>query len=159
MTPEQVWEEFLKQNRMASSVRQIWPRTARHPLIVMVTCMDARLDTSEIAGDTRRYYYVLRLASSVLAPKEEDMLELAVANGVKVVVFTTHTDCAAEKMASNPAERTFYPDLTTALAEREQRLAEFLARPRIRESLERHQLIVKRVRLDTSTDRAIHEGG
>lgn len=33
----------------------------------------------------------------------EEMLELAVANGVKVVVLATHTDCAAEKVAGDPA--------------------------------------------------------
>ena len=75
--PPDIWEQFLKQNHMAASVRQRWPRTNRHPLIALVTCMDGRLDTNEIAGDTRRYYYVLRLAGSVLAPKEEEMLELA----------------------------------------------------------------------------------
>ena len=76
VTPQQVWDELVSQNRLASSVRATWPRSTHHPLVALVTCMDARLDTNEIAGDTRRYYYVLRLAGSVISPKEEDMLEL-----------------------------------------------------------------------------------
>ena len=63
-------------------------------------CRDSRLDKNEIAGDTRRYYYVLRLAGSVLAEKEEEMLAHAVASDVRVVVFTTHT-----------GQKTNYPDL------------------------------------------------
>ncbi len=153
LTAEQVWEEFLHQNDMAASVRDIWPRTSHHPLVAMVTCMDARLDTNEIAGDTRRYYYIVRTAGSVLAPKEEEMLELAVANGTKVVVFTTHTDCAAEGMAADPDQRPLYPSLTAALQEREMRLAEFLDRPAIRSRVETGDLVVKRMQLDTANDR------
>jgi carbonic anhydrase len=158
LSAEQVWIEFLHQNDMAASVRDIWPRTSRHPLVAMVTCMDARLDTAEIAGDTRRYYYVLRLAGSVLEPKEEEMLELAVANGTKVVVFTTHTDCAAEKMAADPNQTPLYPELTAALEQREMRFQEFLNRPVIKERLESKELVVKRMTLDTATDRVVERG-
>ncbi|MEZ5401006.1 MAG: carbonic anhydrase [Bryobacteraceae bacterium] len=154
-TAENVWSEFVKQNRMASLVRDVFPRSARHPVIAMVICMDARLDTSEIAGDTRRYYYILRLAGSVLSPKEEDMLELAVANGTKVVIFTTHTDCAAEKMYRDPEQRPKYPALSTALEERDSRLREFVARPMIKDKLASKQLIVKRMTLDTANDRVV----
>jgi hypothetical protein len=150
--PPEIWEQFLKQNHMASSVRQRWPRTNRHPVIALVTCMDGRLDTNEIAGDTRRYYYVLRLAGSVLARKEEEMLELAVNNGVEVVVFTTHTDCAAEKAAKNPAQRTIYPHLVQAIDEREARFQEFLNRPTIKEKIGEGHLLVKWMDLDTSTE-------
>ena len=101
VTPAQAWAEFLSQNNVASRVRAAMPRTTRHPVIALVACMDGRLDTNDIAGDTRHYYYVLRMAGSVMSTKEEEMLELAVANGVKVVVFTTHSDCAAEKVASS----------------------------------------------------------
>lgn len=159
LAPEQIWEEFLHQNELASSVRDIWPRTARHPLVAMVLCMDARLDTNEIAGDTRRYYYIVRTAGSVLAPKEEEMLELAVANGTKVVVFTTHTDCAAEGMAADPEQRPHYPELTAALEEREMRLAEFLERPLIKSRLQAGELVVKRMKLDTATDRLAPQTG
>ena len=43
------------------------------------------------------------------------MLELAVENGVKLVVLTTHSDCAAEKAASEPETRKRYPALAQAV--------------------------------------------
>lgn len=153
-TPRQVWERFLAQNKMASSVRELWPRSSRHPVLAIVACMDGRLDTNEITGDTRRYYYVLRLAGSVLSVKEEEMLELAVSNGTRVVVFTTHSDCAAEKMAADPARRPKFPELAKAVDERDARFAEFLARPLIRERIAKGELLVKRMNLDTQTERA-----
>lgn len=158
LTPQQIWTEFLDQNHMASEVRKRWPRSARHPVIAIVACMDARLDTNEIVGDTRRYYYVVRLAGSALAPKDEEMLELAVANGVKVVVFTTHTDCAAEKIAADPARRKDFPALTKALDERQARFDEFKALPLIKERLDKQELLVKWVDLDTLNEEVIPKG-
>jgi len=158
LSAEEVWQEFLRQNDMAASVRDIWPQTTRHPLVAMVTCMDARLDTTEIAGDTRRHYYILRLTGSVLAPKEEEMLEPAVANGAKVVVFTTHPDCAAEGMAADPEQRPHYTALTAALEEREIRLEEFKNRTVIREKIAAGELVVKTMELDTATDRVREMG-
>lgn len=155
LDPPHVWEQFLRQNRLAASVRELWPRSSRHPVVALVTCMDARLDTNEIAGDTRRYYYVIRLAGSVLSVKEEEMLELAVDNGVEVVVFTTHTDCAAEKVARDPSQRLRYPNLTQAIAEREARFREFLARPNIHKKTAAGHLLVKWMDLDTRTERIL----
>lgn len=151
-SPQQIWDEFLSQNRLASSVRQRFPRSRRHPLIAMVVCMDGRLDTNEIAGDTREYYYVLRLAGSVLSEKEEEMLELAVSNGTRVVVFTTHTDCAAEKVARDPSKRPLFPNLSKAVDERQQRFTEFLARPMIREKTAKGELLVKWMDLETADE-------
>jgi carbonic anhydrase len=151
-TPQQVWDEFVAQNRLASSVRATWPRSNHHPLVAMVACMDARLDTNEIAGDTRRYYYVLRLAGSVISPKEEDMLELAVANGTKVVIFTTHSDCAAEKASKDPQAAALYPNLAQAVRERRARFEEFLSRPNIQKRLGGGELLVKMMHIDTATE-------
>ena len=154
-SPFEIWEEFMGHNRMAASDRSRWPRTARHPVVAWVACMDGRLDSNEIAGDTRRYYYVVRLAGSVLSVKEEEMLELAVSNGVKVVVFTTHSDCAAEKAAQDPARRAQYPSLSAAVDEREARFQEFIGRPRIREKVTAGDLLVKWMDLDTQTERVV----
>jgi len=154
-SPAQVWREFLRHNEMAAAVRARWPRSVRHPVVALVTCMDGRLDTNEIAGDTRRYYYVVRLAGSVLAVKEEEMLELAVANGVKVVVFTTHSDCAAEKVARDAVRRREYPQLSAAIQEREARFREFLERPAIRARTQAGELLVKWMDLDTHTERVM----
>jgi carbonic anhydrase len=154
-SPMQIWEAFLSHNRMAADVRSRWPRSNHHPEIALVACMDARLDTNEIAGDTRRYYYVLRLAGSALAPKDEEMLQLAVANGVKVVVFTTHTDCAAERVAANPEQRQKFPQLAKAVDERQMRFDEFRSTPMIRERMQKNELMVKWMDLDTMNERVM----
>ena len=153
ITPQQVWDEFMAQNQLASSVRATFPRSSHHPLVAMVACMDARLDTNEIAGDTRRYYYVLRLAGSVMSAKEEDMLELAVANGTKLIVFTTHSDCAAEKVSKDPIRAAQYPHLTQAIGERQARFDGFLERPRIDAKVKKGELLVRWMHIDTATER------
>lgn len=153
ITPEEVWTEAQKQNALAAFVRYGFPRTSRHPLVALVVCIDGRLDTNELMGDTRKYYYVLRTAGSVLSEHEEEMLELAVENGVKLVVWTTHTDCAAENAASTEAKRERYPALAKAVDERETRFAEFLGRPAIAARIPQGQLAVKRVKIDTMTGR------
>jgi hypothetical protein len=157
ITPDQIWEELIRQNELASGVRGLFPRTARHPVVAILACMDARLDTSELVGDTRRYYYVVRTAGSVMSPAEQEMLELAVHNGVKLIVLTTHTDCAAEAAATDAEMRKKFPHLISLVDEREASVAEFLARPGIRDAIAEGKLQIKRVRIDTRTDRLVIE--
>lgn len=152
-----VWAEVLAHNALAARVRDRFPRTTHHPLVALVVCMDARLDTNELVGDTRRYFYVLRLAGSVMSEREEEMLELAVDHGVEVVVLTTHTECAAEHVAADPALRARYPHLAAGVDEREARRAEFLARPAIAERVRDGRLRVERRRIDTATGRLLPE--
>ena len=152
ITPEEVWSEMLSQNRLAAAVRRVFPRTSRHPLVALVVCMDARIDTSELTGDTRKYYYIIRTAGSVLAAEEEDMLELAVENGVKVVVLSRHSDCAAEKAAASAEQRARFPALTKAIDERDMRLRELLARPAIASRIAQGKLAVKLINIDTMTE-------
>jgi hypothetical protein len=158
ISPEDVWQEVVQQNEMAARVRATFPRTARHPLVAIVACMDARIDTNELAGDTRKYYYVVRTAGSVLAEKEEEMLELAVENGVKVVVLTTHTDCAAERAAHTAEQRQRLPALTQAVDERDMRIRELLERPAIKSRMADGRLLVKLLDIDTLTERMLPEG-
>ncbi len=155
ITPSQVWEELLRQNALAASVRGRFPRTVTHPVVALLVCMDARIDTNELVGDTRRNYYVVRTAGSVMSPEEEDMLELAVANGVKVILVTRHTDCAAEKVAADPAKRALYPVLSAAVDERQQRLDEFLARPAIAARIASGELLVKQVLIETPNEHLV----
>ncbi|MBW2160969.1 MAG: hypothetical protein JRH14_13580 [Deltaproteobacteria bacterium] len=155
ITADQIWEELKEQNKLASSVRGVFPRTARHPVVAILACMDARIDISELVGDTRRYYYVIRTAGSVLSPAEQEMLELAVINGVKIIVVTTHTDCAAEGASADPELREKFPALTALMDERVRRVEEFMARPTIRDAIAAGTLQVKHARIDTSTDRLV----
>ena len=117
--------------------------------------MDSRLDTSELVGDTRRYYYVVRTAGSVLGPPEQEMLELAVLKGVRVLVLTTHSDCAAEHVMTTPEKRKQFPALVALLDERAQRIQEFRERPVIRAALAEGKLEIKHARIDTRTGRLI----
>ena len=156
-TPAAVWEDLRAHNELAAEVRSIFPRSAHHPIVAMVVCMDARIDTDEIVGDTRRYYYVLRLAGSIMSEREEEMLELAVDNGVEVILLTTHTECAAEHVAADPALRTRYPAIAAGVDEREHRRAEFLARPDIAAHIADGSLRIERARIDTATGRLVPE--
>lgn len=155
ITAAQVWEELQLQNALAASVRGRFSRTVTHPVVALLVCMDARIDTNELVGDTRRNYYVVRTAGSVMSAEEEDMLELAVANGVKVIVVTRHTDCAAEKAAADAAKRAQYPALTTAVDERQQRLTEFLARPAVASRIASGELLVKQMLIETPTEQLV----
>jgi len=157
ITPDQIWKAVEKQNELSAGVRGLFPRTARHPVVAILACMDARIDTSELVGDTRRYYYIVRTAGSVLSPAEQEMLELAVINGVQVIVLTTHTDCAAEAAAADPEMREKFPALISLMDEREQRLKEFMARPTIRDAIAAGRLKIKHARIDTQTDRLVVE--
>jgi hypothetical protein len=155
ITPDEIWKELKRQNQLAAGVRGIFPRTVRHPVVALLACMDARIDTSELVGDTRRYYYVVRTAGSVLAPPEQEMLELAVVNGVKVVVLTSHTDCAAEGAAADPELREKFPALAELMDKRTQHIEDFMQRPIIREAIEAGELTIKYARIDTDTDRLV----
>jgi len=153
--PEDVWQEVLAQNHLAASVRKYFPRSAHHPLVAMVVCMDARIDTSELLGDTRKYYYIIRTAGSVLGPKEEEMLELAADNGVKTIILTTHSECAAEKAARDPAMRARFPELSAAVDERAARARGLVERPAIAARIARGELLVKHAHIDTAIDEMI----
>ena len=155
ITPDQIWEELERQNELASGMRGIFPRTPRHPVVAVLACMDGRIDVSELVGDTRHYYYVVRTAGSVLSPAEQEMLELAVLNGVKVIVLTTHSDCAAEAAAADPEMREKFPALISLMDERAQRVEEFMARPTIRNAIAEGNLLIKHARIDTRTDRLV----
>ena len=162
ISPGEIWRELEIQNDLAADVHDRFPRTARHPVVAVLACMDARIDTSELVGDTRRYYYVVRTAGSVLSPAEQEMLELGVVNGVKLILLTTHTDCAAEAAAADPKAREKFPALISLMDERQLRVEEFMARPAIRDAIAAGKLEIKHARIDTATDRLIvhddHEG-
>lgn len=152
LKPDEVFKHLMEQNALAASVRSRFPRTPHHPLVAMVVCMDARIDTEELVGDTRKYYYVIRTAGSALANKELEMLELAVANGVETILLTTHSDCAAEKVAKDPALRAKYPELVDAVDHRAEVDKALLARPAIAKKIADGSLAIKFLHIDTATE-------
>lgn len=150
--PAKVFDKLVQRNRTVSSVHRRFPRLQQHPVVALVICMDGRLDTHELVGDARKYYYVIRTAGSVLSERDMEMLELAVANGVKLILLTTHSDCAAEKIAKDPAQRQRYPALSTAIDVRDARIREFLERPAIKDKVADGKLLVKLVDIDTMSE-------
>jgi carbonic anhydrase len=87
------------------------------------------------------------------------MMELAVLNGVRVIVLTTHTDCAAEAVAAAPEKREKFPEIVSLLDRREELVEQFKARPIIRDAIARGDLEIHRARIDTETDRLIPISG
>jgi carbonic anhydrase len=149
-SPTELLHQVLWQNRLAAKVRGLFPRSAPKPSVALVVCMDARIDTSELVGDTRKRYYVVRTAGSVLGDKEQDMLELAVLNGVRLILLTRHSDCAAEHLA-HQTDSEHLRHLSRAVHQRPLRVGDFLSRPAIVQRLKDGRLEVVEAQIDTQT--------
>ncbi len=141
--------QILNRNKLSSSVRKLFPRTNHHPLVAVVSCMDGRLHTEELVGDTRGFYYNIRTAGSIIEPPEIEMLELAVSNGVKLIILTTHSDCAAEKVSKDQTRNVDFPNLSRAVNGREERFKELLQRPVIADKVKSGELLIHRLNIDT----------
>lgn len=140
--PKTQINNLLKRNQISSYVRKLFPRSVQHPKIAILTCMDARLDTVELMGDTRRSYYTIRSAGSVMDPLQQEMLELSVEGGVNVIVLTKHTDCAAEKAVKDGLRSLRYKHLSDKIRSREQDIHNLLNRELISSKIKKGELIV-----------------
>jgi hypothetical protein len=76
-----------------------------------------------------------------------------------VLVITRHSDCAAEKVAKDPAAREKYPVLAKAVDERDGKVKAFLARPVIAEKIASGKLIVKEVLIKTENEHLANVDG
>lgn len=148
-SPKALLSQIISRNKLSSFVRQIFPRTNHHPLVAVVSCMDGRLHTEELVGDTRGLYYNIRTAGSIIEPPEIEMLELAVINGVKLILLTTHSDCAAEKVSKDETKYINFPNLSSAVRGREERFRELLQRPIIAGKVKSGDLLIHRLNIDT----------
>lgn len=158
ISPEDVYKEIQLFNKFSSYVKDILPGYEHHPLVIIILCMDSRISTEELLGDSRDFYYVIRTAGSVIREKEMEMIELAlVEKNVKLVVFTEHSDCAAKKVASNAEKRNLYPSISRALADREREIVKFLERPVVFQKIKNGQLLVKHAMIDTKSVRMFFE--
>lgn len=147
-TPNKMWKEIKKQNKLASSIRSMFPRTTHRPKVAILLCMDARLHDDELTGDSRQLYYIIRTAGSVLPKVEQDMLELSIEKGVEVIVLTTHEDCSAEKASKDKVMSKKLPYLCDAVKSRQKDIQDFLARPSIKERIESGKLIIVYAHID-----------
>ncbi|MCB9651063.1 MAG: hypothetical protein H6730_31400 [Deltaproteobacteria bacterium] len=156
-TPQQVLERIEMHNSESSTAKKILNDPRQKPEALIVMCVDPRLDAKLVLGDTRDYYDVVRMPGSILNEEIMEAIELGVAeHTVKVVVFTTHTDCAMEGLAHSDHAGHF-PALSKALLEREKTFEEFMQRPLIAKKVAAGELIVKRFRIDTVTSKLMPE--
>ena len=154
-TLDEILNGFQARNNLASNIRELFPREPFHPLVAIVTCIDSRIDTNDMLGDTRKFYFIIRNAGSIIEEKEEEMLELAVSKGVKLIVFTRHTNCAAESIKSNPIARLDYPFISKSIEMHEANIRRFLNRPKIKSKISEGKLSIRHAVMDTKTKRLI----
>jgi carbonic anhydrase len=148
-TPEQLLDTILIDNQSAARAEHLLPTPRRKPEVMAVMCMDPRLNSESVLGDSRSYYDVVRLPGSVLSDEMIEAIELAVEeHHVRLVLFTTHTDCAMEKVAASPSAEHF-PALSDAVRKREQKFQELLRRPAIARHLQAGDLLIKRFVIET----------
>ncbi len=81
-SPEKLWSSVKKQNKLASSIRKMFPRTVHIPKIAILLCMDARLDDDELTGDTTHEH----VESNVAALRNAEPIELV---KYRLVIATT----------------------------------------------------------------------
>jgi len=156
-TPQELLETVLIDNKTASHVERAVAGPNRKPEVIAVMCMDPRLNSEVILGDSRGYYDVVRLPGSVLSDEMIEAIELAVEeHAVELVLFTTHTDCAMEKVASGHEAHRF-PGLSNLVHKREEKFEELMRRPAIAERVKSGKLLVKRFKIDTATGHLLAE--
>lgn len=150
-TPRELLETVLIDNQTASRVERTVAGPRRKPEVMAIMCMDPRLNSEVILGDSRGYYDVVRLPGSVLSGEMIEAIELAVQeHAVGLVLFTTHTDCAMEKVASGHEAHRF-PGLSNLVRKREEKFDELMRRPAIAARVSSGKLLVKRFTIDTAT--------
>ena len=156
-TPDDLLRIVLIDNESASRVERVVSGPRRKPEVVAVMCMDPRLNSEVVLGDSRGYYDVVRLPGSVLSNEMIEAIELGVKeHKVELVLFTTHTDCAMEKVAKSEAAEHF-PALSNAVHKREEMFQALLNRPLIAEHIKEGKLLVKRFRIETTTGKLLPE--
>lgn len=156
-TPQELLDTVLIDNNTASHVERALSGPRRKPEVLAVMCMDPRLNSEVILGDSRGYYDVVRLPGSVLSDEMIEAIELAVEeHAVELVLFTTHTDCAMEKVAASHEAHRF-PGLSNLVHKREEKFEELLRRPAIAERVKSGKLLVKRFKIDTATGSLLAE--
>lgn len=150
-SPQDILDTVILDNQQASKLEGVIGGPRRKPEVMAVMCMDPRINSEVVLGDSRHYYDVVRLPGSVLSTEVIEAIELGVKeHRLKVVLFTTHTDCAMEKVAHSESASEF-PSLSNAVHRREEMFQQLLQRPLIAEKIKSGSLIIKRYQIDTPT--------
>jgi len=139
--------EFIREgNRVATEVREDFPRPFTYAKAVIVTCMDYRLYAPEIAGTSSGEIYWIRVAGGILPEAIQEMIEIAVIKGCRYLLLTTHRNCAAEKVVEAD-----FPVISAAVRSRAEAIGQLLKRPRIAAARREGVLVVQTAHIDTTT--------
>lgn len=89
---------------------------AKHPMAVILSCMDARVPTEAIFDLHLGDVFVLRIAANIVNREVLASIELACHSaGAKLIVILGHTDCATIKMACEPEHIAIHKPLAHKL--------------------------------------------
>ncbi len=145
-TPEEVLAGGLHKNSLAVAHHQPAVHDGFHHVSACyVGCGDPRHQGSgvEVCADPRKNRVVITTLGSALPASVLDMLRVAVLEKkAKVIFYTTHTDCAAEKIARDAKLRAKYPLLANDVDCRFERLQQFVDDPEIAQLIRTEKLIV-----------------
>ena len=147
-TPCDLLEVIYERNQLV--VRR-GPSKIRVPVGLVITCMDPRIDTSAILGDSRGYFDRVQIPGAVLSAEVMETVRLAVtAHGVKFVMVLSHTDCAMEKIVCSE-DADSYPELRSNVLKRDQSFATLCSQKYVTERVRRDELVVVKALLHTNT--------
>lgn len=156
-TPEQLFQEVLSQNAHQAENGEL-EFAQRHPNVMVFFCIDYRLRATHVVGDATPVYDIGRLPGAALTESAiETVLLSVVKHDVRLVIICRHTDCAMEKIASQPtvADLENFPTLIRAVRTRDRRLAELLTHPDVRARIALNELAVVDCLLDTHDGRIV----
>jgi carbonic anhydrase len=151
--PNEIYKTVIAQNILQAKAWKATPALKdRKPKALIIMCIDPRLNSSRILGDTRGYYDVIRIPGSVITEEVAEAVELAVTkHETKLVMVITHTDCAMEHLAASDEGKHHYPLLAEGINNHAKRMQSLSHRPAILDRLQKQQLWVIEKRLDTKT--------
>lgn len=77
-------------------------RANRHPIGMVVTCIDYRIRLDQLLGDESDRFDVARLPGCALTKEMVESIRLAVeAHHVQLLIILEHTDCAMDRLAKS----------------------------------------------------------
>jgi hypothetical protein len=145
-TPAFVFKRMLFRNRRWA---KRWHLSGRHPVAVLVGCMDFRYMLHKVFGDGRYLYDFLRLPGAVLSEQVRESIVLAVrAHKVSVVAIVEHTAWCAMHETAKGEQACEYPTLSAAIHEQEANWKKLLEHPFIAEEIKEGRLLIARGELD-----------
>lgn len=161
-TPDEVMTSLDERNSWSAGFRKLWRvmdeighRDAPPLAGVIVACMDYRLDTDQILGNSRGEFYVIRKPGAALTNETIEEIFVALHRNPSIILVTTHSDCAMEKLAHTQEGPEKFPNLTAGVLNFKQRLAELQAMPEIQKRVAAGSLKIIMRHIDTQTERLV----